>query len=260
MKIKQFLLAVLGEKRYLSLLSNAFQLLYRTGRLGKDYQDIYFLKRFIRKGDTCIDIGAHLGYYTLELGRLVGPEGKVYAVEPMSKFNSVLKRVLARYRVRNVTVYPVALGGDGQYVEMGIPAIDRKKRFAYARVMESSPGLEYAESEIVENRRGDQLFAGIGRLDFVKCDVEGLEFAVFSSMMQTLTDYHPILLIEIIDREHRIRLHELLNPLGYTAFALDRGKWRAIDVYDKAPVVSQNNYFIAAEARRRLDHLFFLAP
>ena len=256
MKIKHILMAALGEKRYLHLLSNAFQLLYRTGRLGKDYQDIYFLKQFIREGDCCVDIGAHLGYYTLELARLVRPGGEVLAVEPMSKFNTVLKSTLARHKVGNVRVYPVALGGNGEYVEMGIPSIGRKKRFAYARVMDSSPGLDYVESEKVRNYNADQLFESLIRLDFVKCDVEGLEYAVFSSMLETLKKYHPILLIEIIDRDHRVRLFELLSLLGYRAFRLENGKWHSIDVYDPAQIPSQNNYFIATGQRERLGHLF----
>jgi FkbM family methyltransferase len=249
-------MSALGEKRYLHLLSNAFQLLYRAGLLGKDYQDIYFLKRYIRKGDWCIDIGAHLGYYTLELGRLVLPTGEVLAVEPMSKFNKVLKNTLGRHKLRNVTVYPVALGGNGEYVEMGIPSIAHQKRFAYARVIDSSPGLDYVESEKVRNHSADQLFESLGRLDFVKCDVEGLEYAVFSSMLETLKKHHPVLLIEIIDRDHRIRLFELLKPLGYSAFRLENNKWHSIDVYDPAPIASQNNYFITAGQRERLAHLF----
>ena len=86
MGIKRILLDVLGEKRYLTLLSGTFQRLYRTGLLGKDYQDVYFLKKIIRPGDYCIDIGAHLGYYTIELSRLTGDAGRVFAVEPMTPF------------------------------------------------------------------------------------------------------------------------------------------------------------------------------
>ena len=43
-RIRQMLLYSLGEKRYLRLLASSFQKLYKTGRLGADYQDIYFLK------------------------------------------------------------------------------------------------------------------------------------------------------------------------------------------------------------------------
>lgn len=258
MTIKQLLLTILGEKRYLSLLSNSFQLLYRTGVLGKEYEDVYFLKRFVRKGDCCVDIGAHLGYFTLELARLAGSEGKVLAIEPMSKFNRVLGRLLRRHRVDNVTVYPVALGGSGEYVEMGIPEVGRKKKFAHARVMTSSPGLQYVETEKVENYTGDQLFKDLQRLDFVKCDVEGLEYSVFSSMIATLTKFRPILLGEFFESDQRIRVYELLHPLGYEVFRLEKDKWHAIDVYGEVNVVSQNNYFIPAAQWQRLSHLIYL--
>ena len=47
MGIKQILLKLLGEKRYLSLLAASFQRLFPTGRLGLNYQDVYFLKNII---------------------------------------------------------------------------------------------------------------------------------------------------------------------------------------------------------------------
>ena len=71
-RIRKMLLYSLGEKRYLRLLAGSFQQLYKTGRLGVDYQDIYFLKNLVRPGDYCIDIGAHLGYFTIELSRTGG--------------------------------------------------------------------------------------------------------------------------------------------------------------------------------------------
>jgi FkbM family methyltransferase len=259
MSIRKILLSTLGEKRYLSVMSQSFQLLYPTGLLGKDYQDVYFLKNFIRPGDTCIDIGAHLGYFTMQLSRLVKKDGKVLAVEPMSKFNRVLNRLLDSRRVQNVTVYPVALGGKGEYVEMGIPQVGQKKRFAYARVIESSPTLDYVESEKVKNWQGDNLFKGLQRLDFVKCDVEGLEFSVMSSMIRTIEKYKPILLCEFFDREERIKLFELLHPMGYQLYKLEAGKWHAIDVYAEGSVISQNNYFIPAGRREQFASLFYNA-
>src|SRR5579872_7391281 len=130
MTVKKVLLGLLGEKRYLSFLSRTYQVLYRTGLLGKDYEDVYFLKKIIRPGDYCADIGAHLGYYTIELSRLAGESGKVFAVEPITPFHRVLQRLLEQKKVRNVTLYQLALGGDGDYVEMGIPQIGAERRFA----------------------------------------------------------------------------------------------------------------------------------
>ena len=237
-------MTLLGEKKYLSLMALSFQRFYKTGFLGKQYQDIYFLKKIIRPGDYCVDIGAHLGYYTLELSRLVGPEGKVFAVEPMSKFHDALRKLLMAKDVKNTTLYQLAMGGQGEWVEMGIPRIGNMKRFAYARVKESSAYLEYAESERVRNESGDVLFRQLPRLDFIKCDVEGLEVAVFSSMLGTLKDHCPILLCELADKKERIKFYEMIMELGYQAYLLDKGKLRILDIYSDKKAISHNHYFI----------------
>ncbi len=253
--VKKFLLALLGEKKYLSLLASSFQFAYRAGLPGKDYQDVYFLQQIIGEGNYCIDIGAHLGYYTCELSRLVANPGKVYAIEPMSKFNQVLKNLLQKNHMSNVVLYQVALGGDGEYVEMGIPRLGNMKKFAYARVMQSSAHLEYIESEKVKNETGDHLFKDLPRLDFIKCDVEGLEVPVFTSMMRILEKHYPVLLCELADRNERIRLYEMLMPLGYQTYLLDDKKLYLLDVYSSKTAISHNHYFIPVKHEQRLKHL-----
>ena len=74
--VKKILLSTLGEKRYLSLLANSFQKIYKRGLAGQNYQDVHFLKDIVGEGNYCVDIGAHLGYYTCELSRLVKNSGK----------------------------------------------------------------------------------------------------------------------------------------------------------------------------------------
>jgi protein-L-isoaspartate O-methyltransferase len=41
-----------------------------------------WIEYFVRPGDVVLDVGAHIGYYTLLLSRLVGDQGRVYAFEP----------------------------------------------------------------------------------------------------------------------------------------------------------------------------------
>jgi len=255
MALKRILLSILGEKKYLSFLAGGFQRLYPTGRLGLEYQDVYFLKHIIPAGAYCVDIGAHLGYYTLELSRLAGPSGKVIAIEPVGKFNQTLQNLLKAKKADNTTLYQVALGGEGKWVEMGIPRIGKTKKFAYARVMSTHEQLDYVESEKVRNESGDHLFLGLPRLDFIKCDVEGLEVSVFSSMMATLTSHRPIVLCELADKKDRIQLYEMIRPLGYRAFLLIKGRLYPLDVRSDKIAVSHNHYFIPAQQEDRLRRL-----
>ncbi|MHA4812433.1 FkbM family methyltransferase [Flavitalea flava] len=255
MAIKKILLTLLGEKRYLTLLAGTFQRLFSTGLLGKDYQDVYFLKEFIREGDWCVDIGAHLGYYTLELSRLVKNSGKVIAIEPMPKFNKTLQLLLESKKADNVILHQVALGGDGDFVEMGIPQVGKTKKFAYARVMKYSEHFQYIESVKVKNETGDALLKEVPRLDFIKCDVEGLEVQVFSSMADTLARHHPILICELVSKEERIKLFDLIRHLGYQPYRLEKGRLHYLDVRSDDTVISHNHYFIPQEKLERLGHL-----
>ncbi len=253
--VKKLLLAVLGEKKYLSLLAFGFQKIYKIIRLDKNYQDVYFLEKIIRPGDYCVDIGAHLGYYTLELSRLTGPEGKVFAIEPMTKFNRTLQRLLQKKGTGNTTLYQLALGGAGEWVEMGIPRVGNMKKFAYARVMETSTHFEYVETEKVRNESGDKLFKDLPRIDFIKCDVEGLEVPVFSSLMGMLAAHHPIILCELADKSERIKLYEMIVNLGYQAYLLEKGRLRMLDIYSDKKAISHNHYFIPMNREEELRPL-----
>jgi hypothetical protein len=55
----------------------------------------FALKKLVTPGSTVLDIGANIGAYTLNLGRLVGPTGKVYAFEVTNYGFCKLKRNLA---------------------------------------------------------------------------------------------------------------------------------------------------------------------
>lgn len=50
------------------------------------------------------DVGAGPGYFTLRLARAVGPEGRVFAVDPEPAMLAVLRRRLERVGLRHVTL------------------------------------------------------------------------------------------------------------------------------------------------------------
>jgi FkbM family methyltransferase len=251
-RIRKMLLNSLGEKRYLHLLASSFQTLYKTGRLGIDYQDIYFLKNLIRPGDHCIDIGAHLGYFTFELSRLSGDQGHVYAIEPMSKFFNTIKNIVERRKLKNITLFQNAMGADTEWVEMGIPQLNNVKKFAYARVKSTHSYLDYVESEKVKNVRGDELFHSLKRLDFIKCDVEGLELSVFETFLRSIRKFKPVILCELEEAKKRQTLLDLFSPSEYALYYLENKKLKALSPDSTIDPVSHNYYFIP---RSRLQNL-----
>lgn len=61
------------------------------------------LKTLVSEGMTVIDIGANIGFYTLQLAALAGRNGHVYAFEPDTDNFRLLKRNLAVNSMTNVT-------------------------------------------------------------------------------------------------------------------------------------------------------------
>jgi hypothetical protein len=85
--IRQILLKIFGNEKYLTLVSNVFLRMYHSGKAKKKYPEMYLLSHFVKEGYTCIDLGANLGYYTIPLAELTGDSGKVYSVEPIKLLN-----------------------------------------------------------------------------------------------------------------------------------------------------------------------------
>src|SRR5438876_7312107 len=65
------------------------------------------MRRFVRAGDTVFDIGAHLGFYTLLLSKLVGESGAVFAFEPNPELRPSLERTIEP--CKNITLLQIAL-------------------------------------------------------------------------------------------------------------------------------------------------------
>ena len=67
-----------------------------------------FISRRLRPGDTFIDVGANVGYFTLLAAKLVGPEGTVVAIEASPSTYAALRTSIEANQATNVRALNVA--------------------------------------------------------------------------------------------------------------------------------------------------------
>jgi hypothetical protein len=71
-------------------------------------------KQAMEEGMVVVDVGAHIGYYTLIAAKLVGTKGKVYAFEPEPSNYRLLVRNIYENRYENVVAIPKAVASREQ--------------------------------------------------------------------------------------------------------------------------------------------------
>jgi len=217
--LRKLLENILGFKGYLRFVSKTYLIMVGAGLMQKKYPELFFLKKIIRPGFTCIDIGANLGYYSTFLSKLAGPKGRVLAVEPIPLFQEIWKDNVKASGVDNLELLPYALGGENSVIQMGTPERNGLLHHGMTKVV-SSAEEKYAHFYDVAMKVPDELFADLKRLDFVKCDVEGFEFQVFSNMQATLAKHKPLIQTELNGDKNRDNVIGLLEKLGYRVHVL----------------------------------------
>lgn len=225
----RILYRLLSLENYLRVVSRMF-FLYRAlglGRGGRALEYVYHLPQLVKKGDTVIDIGANLGYYTCPLADLVGEQGKVYAVEPVPVIFSVLKRNVGNRK--NVELLNYALGEQCREIEMANDSVASVGYFGTGRNFVSEGELSKdAVRFTAQMRRGSELFKDVENIDFIKCDIEGYERVVLPEMRPLIERHHPTVLVET-DGDSRQQMIRMFTELGYSAYMLVGGKEVTLD-------------------------------
>lgn len=236
--IHKILYKTLPLEGYLRAVSRMFFLWQRLGigRYAPATEYLYHLPQLVHAGDTAIDIGANLGYYARTLSRLAGGVGRVYAVEPVPPILSVLRRNLRR--CPNVEILPYALGTEDKAVTMANDSARATGYFGTGQNFVNDGGTSAAAQFPARMRRGSELFAGLERLDFIKCDIEGYEVVVMNELRPLLERFRPTVLIET-GGENRPQIVALFTALGYAGFTLDRG--REIPLHPTRPKTSYSD-------------------
>jgi FkbM family methyltransferase len=143
-----------------------------------------FFRDRVRPGMTVLDVGAHVGYYTLLSARLVGTSGRVVAFEPQPRNCAFLRGHVTANGLANVRVEEAAVAdasgfapfqagtgtGTGHLAESGSLAVRTIRLDEFCRDHEVSPAV-------------------------MKIDVEGAELSVLSGAAATIARTRPIIFL-----------------------------------------------------------------
>lgn len=168
-------------------------------------------------GETVVDVGAHIGLYTLMASKMLGTEGRVISVEPDASNLVMLRKNIALNNLNNVLVLPIALGDtNGQ------------KAF-YAGIMPTGSSLNPSDSRIRHKVRStstigimtlDSLLEklGVNSVDWLKIDAENMDLEVLMGAEHLLRTSRGI---SIIIEASSKKTVDFLSNLGFRVKQID---------------------------------------
>lgn len=139
----------------------------------------------LRPGMTFVDGGAHVGYFTCQAARLVGPRGLVLAFEPAPRNFELLRANVWRNGFGNVVCFPWALGDETGLVPLRLSPTNTGDHRLDAG----------GEGPLVRVARLDDVLAIRPPVDVVKLDVQGAEEAALRGMAALLAGSPDVLVL-----------------------------------------------------------------
>jgi len=173
----------------------------------------HLLLSSVKEDDVFIDVGAHIGKYTVMVGKSL-MRGLVIALEPdIENFLFLLKNIKLN-RLTNVLLYPIAAYNKKRYIKLylrkGFKGRSSVKRASDWYTTVPALPLDY----IVHMLR-------LNKVDWIKIDIEGAEVEVLEGALNILKKYRPKLIIEV-STENTRNVFSLLFKYGYRFRILER--------------------------------------
>lgn len=143
-----------------------------------------------RRREVLVDIGAHIGKYTLTAAKVVGNEGMVVAIEPHPVNYQVLQRNIGLNNLENVIALNLAAWNTDCELKLftgdvaGHHSAKVNRRLGWVKV--EARVMDHVLKEL-----------RLGRVDWIKIDVEGAECEVLCGLDETISKYKPKIITEV---------------------------------------------------------------
>ncbi len=188
-----------------------------------DLVETRLMKRILRRGDTFIDVGANVGYYSFVASQLVGETGRVHSFEPIGENASTIRQVVERNGLRNIVLNETAVGAAAGAVTLYTGP--------WAKIGNSGWASRHPHGDLVQPVELPQVslddYVGrreIGSVRLVKIDVEGMEPEVLKGMSGLLASpAAPDLICEVAAESARPVI-DFLSERSYAIYPLPFAK------------------------------------
>ncbi|MDW8055004.1 MAG: FkbM family methyltransferase [Anaerolineae bacterium] len=186
-----------GSKMRVTLPEWVSSQIFLEGKVDSELTETLFY--LLKPGQTFVDIGAHIGYFSLLACHRVGNSGQVHAIEPTPSTFEVLRTNL---HGRNTRVYPFALWSEPASLTFYV--CDQRfsnHNSAFPSRLPFSPRRPLNPRPItVKALKLDTLVEQQGiEPNVIKIDAEGAELHILRGAKHTLMKYRPIVILEIVD-------------------------------------------------------------
>jgi len=163
------------------------------------------IAKHLSAGSVFVDVGAHIGYYSLKAAPVVGPGGHVIAVEPNPPTIRELEdNIRASGASAIISVQPVACSDTEATLDLFAAPRRNTGQSSLSKSNASQTGQDVATYHVRARPLDDIIHdTGVSRVDVVKIDVEGAEMLVLKGSVNTLARYHPMVIVELIDAQLR---------------------------------------------------------
>jgi FkbM family methyltransferase len=174
------------------------------------------LCEYVRSAMVAYDVGAHIGFFSLLLGSLTGPAGKVFSFEPLAENYERLSRQLkANPSMSHVTAVPCAVSDSegeatfARHASTGMGRLGDKDECFLDTVTVPTIALDRFVYE-----------QGHPAPDFIKMDIEGGEGKAIHGMKRLLKKSSPTMVIETHGPAAGQEVWSVLRSENYRVFRL----------------------------------------
>lgn len=207
----------------------------------KEKDFFYFLNLIQDKKGLVLDIGANIGIMSYHLAKRL-PNTTIHAYEPIPANVSILKKIIQKFRLKNIKLHAIALGETKGKVQMILPHRNKVvfqglSHVKHESITEMNEGQEFeVDMDYLDNQFNGEFVQAI------KIDVENFEYFVLKGAERILNANKPIIYAELWDNQNRTNCFELLTSMNYATYVVEKNQ---LINYNQAIHNKQNFIFIA---------------